>query len=523
MTGKVWLVGAGPGDPGLITVRGLELLRRADAVVHDRLVSAALVEHAPSHAERLDVGKARGQQRASQADITALLICLARAGRQVVRLKGGDPFVFGRGGEEALALEAAGVPWEVVPGISAAIAAPALAGIPLTQREVAGSFAVTTGHLGLAQPGLAHADTLVVLMAVDQLENIVGTLLAQGRSRETPAALVQAASTAGQRTVRATLGALVEAARQAHIAPPATLVVGPTVALGQELNWFERRPLFGRRVLLARTRTQASELAGLLAEAGAEVHELPARHVVPLCTGQDREAIAAALQRMADATYEWVLFANATNVFSTWAALETLGLDARAVRARVAAFGVGTMEALRQCGINPDWSTTFYRAADIAAGLVGQGSHGAHRVATGLAVPDSQGMRIFMPYLEPVPRLVDALAAAGASVDSVAVVHLETDSAQEARRLEELLEPPGLDLVVLPASRAVDEVADLLHAANRTLGNARVVCIGPKTAERARAGGWPVHGVADNASRAALVDVAIQVVAEQSRAGVTGD
>src|SRR5258708_1677331 len=165
MTGKVWLVGAGPGDPRLITVRGLELLRCADAVVYDRLVSAELVEHAPPHAERFDVGKARGQQRVNQNEITALLICLARAGKQVVRLKGGDPFVFGRGGEEALALEAAGVSWEVVSGISAAIAAPALAGIPVTQRDMAGSFAVVTGPPGLAQPGLAHAGTPVGAMA----------------------------------------------------------------------------------------------------------------------------------------------------------------------------------------------------------------------------------------------------------------------------------------------------------------------------------------------------------------------
>src|SRR5260221_11338395 len=223
MTGHVWLVGAGPGDPRLITVRGLELLRRADAVVYDRLASAALVEHAPPHAERFDVGKARGRQRASQEDITALLISLARAGKQVVRLKGGDPFVFGRGGEEALALAAAGVAWEMVPGVSAAIAAPALAGIPVTQRDMAGSFAVTTGHAGLAQPGLAHVDTLVVLMAVDQLEQVVCILLEQGRPPETAAALVHAASTPAQHTVRATLGTLVDAAREARLAPPATL------------------------------------------------------------------------------------------------------------------------------------------------------------------------------------------------------------------------------------------------------------------------------------------------------------
>jgi uroporphyrinogen III methyltransferase/synthase len=507
MTGKVWLVGAGPGDPRLITVRGLEVLRRADAVVYDRLVSPALLEQAPSQAERYDVGKARGQQRASQEDITTLLICLARAGKKVVRLKGGDPFVFGRGGEEALALEAAGVRWEAVPGISAAIAAPALAGIPVTQRDLAASFAVTTGHAGLAQSGLAHVDTLVVLMAVDQLESVVGTLLERGRSAETPAAFVQAASTPAQRTIRATLGTLVEAARRACIAPPATLVIGPTVALSEQLGWFERRPLFGRRVLLARTRAEPSELAGLLVDAGAEVHELPIRRVVPLCIGQDRQAVVVALRRLADAAYDWVLFSGENSVTRTWAALETLGLDARAVRARVAAFGLGTSEALRQHGVNADWCTTRYQADEVAAALASQGS---------------QGARIFLPFVEPMRRVVDALATTGRAIDAVAVAQVKLDATEGARRLRVLLEPPGLDLVVLPASRAVDDLADLLAAASESLGQARVVCIGPKTAEHARAIGWPVHGVAEQASRAALVDLAIQLLNRRTPAGVAG-
>jgi len=203
-----------------------------------------------------------------------------------------------------------------------------------------------------------------------------------------------------------------------------------------------------------------------------------------------------------------VLFGSANSVTRTWAALETLGLDTRAVRARVAAFGLGTAEALRQHGVNADWCTTRYQAAEVAAGLASRGS---------------RGTRMFVPFVEPMQRLVEALAACGASVDAVAVAHVERDTAQDARRLGELLDPPGLDLVVLPASRAVDELAALLGAANGSLGDARVVCIGPKTADRARAVGWPVHGVAEQASRAALVDVAIQVVAGQTRAGVTGD
>ena len=239
----MWLVGAGPGDPRLITVRGLELVRAADAVVYDRLVAQALIDQAPPAAERHNVGKTPGHHTPDQqAEINALLVRLAREGKQVVRLKGGDAFVFGRGGEEACALVEAGVAWEVVPGVSSAIAAAAYAGIPVTHRGVAASFAVATGHPGIQPPGIAHADTLVVLMAIGQLEQVVTTILDQGRAPETPAAVVQAASTPRQRTVVATLGTILSSAREADVQPPATLVVGPTVRLAERLRWFEETP-----------------------------------------------------------------------------------------------------------------------------------------------------------------------------------------------------------------------------------------------------------------------------------------
>ena len=243
MSGKVWLVGAGPGDPGLITVRGLQLIQSADALVYDRLVAQALVDQAPPHAERHNVGKVPGHHSpAQQAEINALLVRLSRQEKQVVRLKGGDAFVFGRGGEEACALVQAGVDWEVVPGVTSAVAAPAYAGIPVTHRGVAASFAVATGHPGIQPPGIAHADTLVVLMAVGQLAKVVSTILAQGRAPETPAAIVQAATTPRQRTIVATLGTILEAARQAQVEPPATLVIGPTVGLAEQLRWVKEPP-----------------------------------------------------------------------------------------------------------------------------------------------------------------------------------------------------------------------------------------------------------------------------------------
>lgn len=248
MSGKVYLVGAGPGDPGLITVRGVACLRRADVVIYDRLVAPELLNHAPDHAERIYVGKTAGSHTLKQEEINQLLIAKARAGQCVVRLKGGDPFVFGRGGEEALALVKAEIPFEVVPGVSSSIAVPAYAGIPLTHRGMASSFIVRTGHVasttGLqadrSTPDLAARDsTLVYLMGVENLASIVAELLAKGCDADTPAALIQWGTTPRQRTVTGRLGTIAELGRD--IGPPALLVIGAVVELRQYLNWFERR------------------------------------------------------------------------------------------------------------------------------------------------------------------------------------------------------------------------------------------------------------------------------------------
>ncbi|HLF25043.1 MAG TPA: uroporphyrinogen-III C-methyltransferase [Anaerolineae bacterium] len=239
MTGSVYIIGAGPGDPGLITVKGLAYLRQADVVLYDRLVHPQLLDEAPAMAERIDVGKAPTRHRRAQAEINTLLIEHARAGKIVVRLKGGDPFVFGRGGEECLALAEAGIPFEVIPGVSSAIAVPAYAGIPLTHREVARSFTVITGHTCDSQnPGFSPDDgTLVFLMGVAHLPEIVSQLIAHGRSPETPVAVIQRGTTSAQRVVEGTLADIVERARE--VEPPATIVIGEVVRLRQKLDWFD--------------------------------------------------------------------------------------------------------------------------------------------------------------------------------------------------------------------------------------------------------------------------------------------
>ncbi len=245
MSGKVYLVGAGPGDPGLFTVRGLELLRAAEVIVYDRLVNPALLEHAPAKAMRIFAGKAAGYHSLPQKEINAILIEHARAGRAVVRLKGGDPFVFGRGGEEAEALAAAGIGFEVVPGVSSAVAVPAYAGIPLTHRRLSSSFAVVTGHEACkdgAKVDWSHLasgiDTLVILMGLKHLPRIAGELIAHGRDRETPVAIVISGTTEKQRILKGTLGEIPEKA--ADVEPPAVIVIGDVVSLGSELEWFSR-------------------------------------------------------------------------------------------------------------------------------------------------------------------------------------------------------------------------------------------------------------------------------------------
>ncbi|MDQ3979621.1 MAG: uroporphyrinogen-III C-methyltransferase, partial [Actinomycetota bacterium] len=343
----VYLVGAGPGDPGLLTVRGAEVLAQADVVVHDRLSEASLLDLAPRHAERIDVGKSPGAP-IPQDEINAVLIERGRAGKHVVRLKGGDPFVFGRGGEEAAALQAAGVPFEVVPGITSALAVPAYAGIPVTHRGLATSFTVVTGHsrhavdADINWEAVAHAGgTLVVLMGVAHRAEIAGRLMAAGLAPETPVAAVRWGTRPVQQTVRTTLSRLGDTVLE----PPVTIVIGPVAAL--DLRWFEDRPLLGRRVVVCRAREQASGLVDRLRQLGAETVEVPTIEVAdPVDAGA---SLVAAARRVR--TFDWVAFTSVNAVERFFATVH----DARALGdVRVAAIGPGTAAALAVRGVVAD-------------------------------------------------------------------------------------------------------------------------------------------------------------------------
>ena len=495
--GRVWLVGAGPGDPGLITVAGLERLRQADVVVYDRLVSPQLLVEASAGAELIFVGKKVGERPLDQQSINDLLIAKAREGKTVVRLKGGDPFVFGRGGEEAQALQAATIPFAVVPGITSATAVPAYAGIPVTHRGLSSSFAVITGH---EDPGkdasalhwdkLATAvDTIVFLMGTRTLPAIVDKLIQHGLPADTPVAVVQWGTTPQQRTVVGTLTDITQRVEQAGLVPPTIAVVGQVVGLRQALAWYEGRPLFGKRVLITRTRRQASALARLLALEGAAPVELPAIEIRP---AGDPKEVTEAIQRLAAGRYQWVVFTSVNGVELFFAALADAGGDARAFAgARVCAIGPATAEALAQRGIVPDALPSEFIAEGIIQALRSQDLAGAH-----VLLPRAEGAR---------RELVEGLAGLGAQVHEVVLYRAAAPSEPNHTALAQLRDG-GIDIVTFTSSSTVLKLVELLGGDTGPLKQPLVACIGPVTAETARQQGFKVDIIAREHSVPGLVE-----------------
>ena len=498
-SGVVYLVGSGPGDPGLLTVRARELLADCDAVVYDALVNPAILsEGAVARAAELHfVGKRGGESSARQQDIEALLVSLARDGKRVVRLKGGDPFVFGRGSEEAQVLADAGIPFEIVPGVTAGVAAPAYAGIPVTHRAVATSVTFITGHedptkgeSGTDWSALARTGgTLVLYMGVRRLPDIVRALAAGGMSLETPAAMVEWGTFPRQRTITATLGTLVDLARREKIAAPSITVIGDVVALREEIRWFDERPLFGKRIIVTRARTQASQLAVRLSALGAEVIEAPAIQVEPLDPGPLRTALAA----LGD--YRWAIFTSRNAVEITWRELLARGLDARAFAGvKLAAVGPATADALAERGLLADVIPQRYVAEGIVDSL--------------RAREDVRGTRVLYPKAEGARDILPAeLRAMGADVDEIPVYRSVPDPAGVSAA-RDALDGGGVDIVTFTSSSTVRFFVESvgLDAARR----ARIVSMGPITSETARAMGFEVAAEARQATIDSLVDAVIE-------------
>ena len=483
--GKVFLVGAGPGDPELLTLKGRRLLLSADVVVYDRLVDPRTVALARPDAEMIDVGKVPGDPKNRQQDINAILVDRAGAGLTVVRLKGGDPFVFGRGGEEALALEQAGLPFEVVPAPSSAIAAPAYAGIPVTHRGLASSVTFVTGNedpdkdestidwSAIAKTG----GTVVVLMGRDNLHGITNRLIEGGRPSDTPAALVRWGSEPVQRTLVGTLYDIAARADDAELPPPVVLVVGEVVGLRPRLSWFEKLPLFGKRVLVTRTRPQAGVLSARLAALGAQPLEVPTIEVQPL-SPQPSDRLDAAFDALS--SYGWVVFTSANAVDVFFHRLGAAGRDARSLGpVRVAAIGPATAAALDRRGVTADAVPDTYVAEALAEKLADHG----------LA-----GQRVLLPRsADGRDAIVAGLEALGAVVDDVPVYRTVTPDG--AAELLERHMAKGLDVATFTSSSTVTNLLELLGDAKRLRG-VTIACIGPITAQTAAESGLKADIVA---------------------------
>ena len=485
MAGKTYLIGAGPGDPGLITVKGLRCLERAEVVVYDRLVDPRILRNASSDAELVYVGKGPGERVMEQEEINRYLVKAALEGRVVARLKGGDPFVFGRGGEEALALASAGVPFEVVPGVSSAVAAPAYAGIPLTHRELASSFTVVSGSEDPSKEESAvrwdllakTGGTLVVLMGWGPMEKIVDALLSGGMEAATPAALIQWGTHPYQGTVTGKLENIVQRGVEAGLSPPVVAVIGPAVGLREHMRWFDTGPLFGKRVLVTRSRAQASVLSEMLAEEGAEPVEVPAIEVSP---AEDYTPLDTAIGSLG--AYNWVIFTSVNGVEAFFARVRALKMDSRVLgHVRVGAIGPATAAALSQHGIEADFVPPEYVS---------------EAVVEAMGSMDMKGARVLLPRAD-IGReeLADGLARLGAHVEQVVAYRtvMPEDSREKARAL---LMDGNIDVVTFTSSSTVVNLLNLLDGDSAFLEGALVACIGPITAQSAQDMGLHVDIVA---------------------------
>lgn len=370
-SGIVYLVGAGPGDPGLITVRGVECLQKAQVVVYDYLANEQLLNHAPAAAERIYAGKIGGRHNQDQEEINRLLVEKGLEGRIVVRLKGGDPFVFGRGGEECEALNAAGVPFEIVPGVTAAVGAAAYAGIPLTHRDVTASVAFVTGQEGKDKDESnidwnrlsLGSGTVVFYMGIGTLRRNMQRMIDCGRSPQTPVALVRWATTAGQQVLSGTIGDIADQAETVGFKPPAVTIVGEVVGLRDRLRWFDNRPLSGRKIIVTRAADQAGEFSTMLADLGATILECPTIKLVEPDSWQELDTAIDDLAR-----FDWLVLTSGNAVRSFFERLSTLGLDSRSLgRCKVCAVGPKTADVIRSYGVRPDLIPADYKAEGIVA------------------------------------------------------------------------------------------------------------------------------------------------------------
>lgn len=477
-SGKVYLVGAGPGDPGLITLRGKILLEQAEVVVYDYLANPKLLNHVPDNAMKIYAGKKGcGLHAFTQEEINKMLVKFAGSGKRVVRLKGGDPFIFGRGAEEIEKLVAAGIDFEVVPGVTSATAAATYAGIPITHREYTASVAFITGHeapgkkeSSIAWDKLATgAGTIVIYMGIKNLPIITEKLIKFGRDPETPVAVVRWASTPQQHSVSGTLANISQIVREKNIKPPALIIVGEVVKLRSRIDWFEKRPLFGKRMVVTRTREQASELVALLEENGADCLEFPTLHMEPV---EDYEVLDNSLNNLS--RYQWIIFTSINAI--TWFFMKLIekSMDARDLAGpKIAVIGRATADKLLTYGISADLIPEKFTGEGLAESLIDSGVKGSE-----ILLPRALKAREILPEM---------LTRAGAKV-TVAPVYRNSPPRQRKEELRQLLENREIELVTFTSSSTVHNFITMLDPTGNEelqalMKPVTIAVIGPITAK----------------------------------------
>ncbi|MDA0722718.1 MAG: uroporphyrinogen-III C-methyltransferase [Verrucomicrobia bacterium] len=502
-SGKVFLVGAGPGDLDLVTVKAMRLVSTCEVVVYDNLVNPLLLEKVSKDCERIDVGKQPGRHTMPQEDICKLLVEKAREGKWVLRLKGGDPFVFGRCAEEMTALDEAEVPYEIVPGITAALACAAYAGIPLTHRDCGSSIAFLTGHEDVEKESLrvdfakfaAAGGTLCVYMGMGKIREIADKLLDGGLSEDRPAAVVSHGTLSAQRKVLTTLGSLVEEVEKAGLAAPAIIFVGNAVGLAREQDWFSDRPLFGRRIVVTRAREQASKLNRMLEKAGAEVLELPLIEVKPAC---NKEVVAEVLSCIA--SYEWVLFTSANGVREFFKLFFRAFSDIRSFGPmRIACVGAATAKEVEKFNLEVELVPEDSTAEHLAKALVDTDSLDSANV---LVVTGNRNREVLVKLLEEVGRAI---------VDVMPLY--ETDYADvEKLPILDYYRTHGADAIVFTSSSTVDSFAEQEDVLTLREGARKPIhcSIGPITSESLKDNGMSVDLESPKSSLESVVETLVE-------------
>jgi len=502
--GKVYIIGSGPGDPGLITVRAVQCIERSDVIVYDYLMGREILRYAGEDARLIYVGKKGGDHTMTQERINQILVKEAKAGNTVARIKGGDPFVFGRGGEEAQTLHRDGIPFEIIPGVTSAIAVPAYAGIPLTHRNITSTAAFVTGHedptkgeSDIDWEKIASIGTIVFLMGVKNLPTIVANLVEKGRDPETKVALIRWGATPRQETLTGTLGTIVKLVEERDFKPPAIFVVGDVVGLREELNWFEKKPFFGKTIVITRPEAQSAEFADLLYEEGARVISFPTIKIVPPENFDDLDRAIRDIER-----YDWIIFTSANGVRSFFDRLFHLGKDARDLKGvSICAIGPATARTVGNHGIRVDLIPESYISESVVSAFEKAG--GAEKK---ILIPRAEVARDIIP---------ESMTAMGASCDVITAYHTVA-SGVTGNDFREISETNTIDIIAFTSPSTVDNFIDIVGR-NNIPEDAIIACIGPVTKKAAEGAGLTVHVMAKSYTVEGMVHAMIDYLQEDAK------